>query len=116
MLLQPSGRPAALNLQHQVAAKQAEPLDHAALRGHRGQQLRAGVEEPQVGHMAKSWAPPRGMAIARACVHGIVTRMADDEGRRWTLLSSTWEVLVPQLFLLRKPSPGMDKPDDGSTG
>ncbi len=72
----------------------------------------------QVGRMAKSWVPPRGMAVARARVQGIFTRRADDEedeGRRRNLRSSTWEVIVPQLFLSPDPAPGTDRPDDGST-
>ena len=73
----------------------------------------------QVGRMAKSWSPPRGMAIARAHVQGIFTRRADDEqdeGRRQKLRSGTWEVVVPQLFLSRELSPDMDKLGDRSAG
>ena len=73
----------------------------------------------QVGRMAKSWSPPRGMAIARARVLGIFTRRADDEqdeGRRRSLRSGTWEVVVPQLFLSRDSVPGTDRPGGGSTG
>ena len=73
----------------------------------------------QVGRMAKGWAPPHGMVISRARVQGIFTRRADDdenEGRRRTLRSSTWEIVVPQLFLSREPSSDMDKPGDRSAG
>ncbi|MDE0263116.1 MAG: RecQ family ATP-dependent DNA helicase [Bryobacterales bacterium] len=73
----------------------------------------------QVGCMAKSWTLPHGMAIARASVQGIFTRWADDEEdeeRKRMLRSETWEVVVPQLFLSRKPSPTMDKLPADSAG
>ena len=73
----------------------------------------------QVGSMARSWVPPHGMAIAGAQVQGIFVRRAEDdedEGRRRTLLSCTWEVVVPQLFLSREPSPGVSMPGEDSTG
>ena len=71
----------------------------------------------QVGRMARSWALPHGMAIARASVQGIFARWADDqddEERKRMLRSETWEVVVPQLFLSRETTPTMDEARAGS--
>ena len=56
----------------------------------------------QVGRMARKWAVPAGMTIARAVVGGIFTRWAKDEGdEEWKqrLRCDTWEVVVPRLTL-----------------
>ena len=69
--------------------------------------------------MARQWALPHGMAIARASVQGIFTRWADDEEdeeRKRMLCSETWEVVVPQLSLSRLPSPAVNRPRTGSAG
>ena len=59
----------------------------------------------QIGSMAKAWTLPRGMVIARALVHGIFVRRADDgddHERKRSLRSDSWEVVLPQLFLSRE--------------
>ena len=76
-------------------------------------------EGRQVGRMARGWALPSGMAIARASAQGIFTRWADDEEdeeRQRTPRSETWEVVVPQWFPSREPSAAMDKPSVGPVG
>ncbi|MDD9981142.1 MAG: ATP-binding domain-containing protein, partial [Gammaproteobacteria bacterium] len=79
------------------------PGDPLSLSHEDGQWKVLDREGRQVGRMAKSWTLPRGMTIARASVQGIFTRWADDgedEERRRTLRSETWEVVVPQFFLV----------------
>ena len=70
----------------------------------------------QVGRMSQKWALPSGMAIEQVVVQGVFTRWAqdgDDEERRRTLRSETWEVVVPNLHLSRKPIPVPDDPRRG---
>ena len=65
----------------------------------------------QVGRMAKSWTLPHSMVVDQALVRGIFTRWADDEDdeeRKRTLRSETWEVVVPKLFLSRESTPATD--------
>ena len=66
----------------------------------------------QVGRMARKWALPNGMSIVQAMVQGIFTRWAKDEednDRRQTLRSDTWEVVVPQLVLRQEQSSANDR-------
>ena len=70
----------------------------------------------QVGRMARKWALPNGMTIVQAMVQGVFTRWAkdeQDEKRRKTLRSETWEVVVPQLKLSLGRSPAADSPPHG---
>ena len=89
------------------------PGDPLSLSHEDGQWKVLDREGRQVGRMAKSWTLPRGMTIARASVQGIFTRWAtdgEDEERRRTLRSETWEVVVPQFFLSRESSATRDEP------
>ncbi len=95
------------------------PGDPLSMSHEQGQWKILDREGRQVGRMAKSWTLPHGMAIARASVQGIFTRWADDgedEERKGTLRSETWEVVVPQFLLSRELSPTMDKPRSGPAG
>ena len=95
------------------------PGDPLSMSHEQGQWKILDREGRQVGRMAKSWTLPHGMAIARASVQGIFTRWADDgedEERKGTLRSETWEVVVPQFLLSREPSPTMDEPRSGPAG
>ena len=95
------------------------PGDPLSLSHEDGQWKMLDHQGCQVGRMARSWALPHGMAIARASVQGIFTRWADDEEneeRKRMLRCETWEVVVPRLFLSREPSPTMDKARAGSAG
>ena len=95
------------------------PGDPLSLSHEYGQWRILDREGRQVGRMARHWALPHGMAIARASVQGIFTRWADDEEEeehKRMLRSETWEVVVPQLSLSRLPSPVMDKPRTGFAG
>ena len=113
-----AGWRAAHSRTHRAIATLA-PGDPLSMSHEDGQWKILDREGRQVGRMARSWTLPRGMAIARASVQGIFTRWADDgedEERKRTLRSETWEVVVPQFFLSREPSPTMDKPRTGSAG
>ncbi len=95
------------------------PGDPLSVSREDGQSKLLDHEGRQVGRMAKKWTLPRGMTIARASVQGIFTRWADDEDDeefKMSLRSDTWEVVVPQLFLSREPSPTIDNPSVGSNG
>ncbi len=95
------------------------PGDPLSLSREDGQWKVLDHEGRQVGRMAKKWTLPRGMTIACASVQGTFIRWADDEDDeelKKKLRSETWEVVVPQLFLSREPSPTMDKPHTGSAG
>ena len=95
------------------------PGDPLSLSHEDGQWKVLDHQRRQVGRMARSWALPHGMAIARASVQGIFARWADDqedEERKRMLRSEAWEVVVPQLFLSRETSPTMDEARAGSAG
>ena len=113
-----AGWRAAHSRTHRAIATLA-PGDPLSMSHEDGQWKILDREGRQVGRMARSWTLPHGMAIARASVQGIFTRWADDgedEERKRTLRSETWEVVVPQFFLSRELSPTMDKLRTGSAG
>ena len=113
-----AGWRAAHSRTHRAIATLA-PGDPLSMSHEDGQWKILDRERRQVGRMARSWTLPRGMVIARASVQGIFTRWADDgedEERKRTLRSETWEVVVPQFFLSRELSPTMDKPRTDSAG